>query len=58
MKHYRLQVEIDIVAEDREHAETLSRILSSLLRQRNWIREVVPGGIEERTTTGPQDGTR
>lgn len=57
MKHYRLRVEIDIVAEDREHAEALSRILTSLLRQRSWIREVVPDGFEERTTVAPQNET-
>lgn len=54
MKHYRLRVEIDIVAEDREHAETHSRILYSLLQQRSWIREVLPDGIEERLPLNPQ----
>jgi hypothetical protein len=55
MKYYRLRVEIDLVAEDREHAETLSRILYSLLQQRSWIKEVLPNGIEERIPLNPQN---
>jgi len=55
MKHDRLRVEIDIVAQDREHAEALTRILHALIKRRSWIQEVLPDGMEERQ---PSDNRR
>ncbi|WP_437185256.1 hypothetical protein SH668x_002355 [Planctomicrobium sp. SH668] len=48
MKHDRLRIEIDIVAQDREHAEALSRILYALIERRSWIKVILPDGMQER----------
>jgi hypothetical protein len=48
MKHYRISIDVDIEARDREHAERRARCLYSDLAQRPWIVQVLPNGIEER----------
>ena len=48
MKHYRIRIDIDIEATNREQAERRATCLYSDLEQRPWIVEVLPNGIEER----------
>jgi len=45
-------MEVDIRADDREQAERRAGLLYSDLEQgrRPWVREVLPGSIEERQT--------
>jgi hypothetical protein len=48
MKHFRISIDIDIKAKDREQAELRAQCLYSDVGQRTWITEVLPNGIEER----------
>lgn len=48
MKHYRISIDVDIKARNREEAESRAGCLYSDLEQRSWIVEVLPNGIEER----------
>jgi hypothetical protein len=54
MKHYRVSIDVDIEARNREQAEKRARCLYSDLEQRPWIVEVLPNGIEERIPIAPQ----
>jgi hypothetical protein len=47
MKHFRISIDVDIKAKDREHAEQRAHCLCSDFN-RIWIVEVLPNGIEER----------
>ncbi|WP_165063999.1 hypothetical protein [Paludisphaera rhizosphaerae] len=52
MKHYRISIDVDIKATDREHAESRANLLYEdiWLCRPGWIEEVLPNGIEERIT--------
>jgi hypothetical protein len=54
MKHYRISIDVDVEARDREHAKRRAGCLYSDLEQRPWIVEVLPNGIEERTPIASQ----
>ena len=48
MRPYRLRIEVDIRASDRDHAERLMHLLCSDLEHRSFVREVLANGLEER----------
>ena len=50
MKHFRIRIEVDITAHDREQAEDRAGLLCRDLEyeRRPWVRAVLPDGIEER----------
>lgn len=54
MRHYRISIDVDIVARDRKQAERRANMLYSDLAQRRWVREVLPNGIEERQPLNPR----
>ena len=54
MKHYRISIDVDIEARDRDGAERRTGCLYSDLEQRPWIVEVLPNGIEERIPIAAQ----
>ncbi|WP_154657808.1 hypothetical protein [Blastopirellula marina] len=56
MKHYRINVEIDITATDAQQAERRSFLLFSDLEQRRWVKEILPNGILERRPITPGKG--
>ena len=51
MRQFRIRIEVDITAHDREHAERRAGLLYSDLEHRPWVRAVLPDGIEERQPT-------
>jgi hypothetical protein len=53
MKHFRISIDIEIEAKDREHADLRARCFYSDVGQRPWIVDVLPNGIEERITITP-----
>jgi hypothetical protein len=50
MKPFRIRIEVDITASDREQAERRARLLYSDLEHghRPWVVAILPDGIEER----------
>ena len=50
MKPYRIRIEVDIIARDREEAERRAGLLYSDLEygRRPWVAAILPDGIEER----------
>ena len=48
MKHYRINIDVDIRARNQEQASQRAMCLYSDLEHRPWIVEVLPNGIEER----------
>ncbi len=50
MKHFRINIEIDITATDRGQAERRANLLYADLESQNriWLKEILPNGIEER----------
>ncbi|MCZ2341347.1 MAG: hypothetical protein LC104_06065 [Bacteroidales bacterium] len=48
MKPYRIRIEVDIKATDREHAEKRMNLLCDDLEDRPWVVAVLPDGLEER----------
>jgi len=50
MKHYRISIDVDISAKDRQQAKRRADLLYSGIEcgQRPWIVEVLPNGIQER----------
>lgn len=50
MKAFRIRIEVDIEARDREQAERRAGLLYSDLEygRRPWVRAILPDGIEER----------
>lgn len=48
MRYFRVNIEVDIKAHDREVAERRAQLLYSDLGRHPWIVEVLPNGIEER----------
>lgn len=54
MKHYRIRIEVDISARDREHAERRLSLLCSDTERRSWVTAALPDGIEERIAINPR----
>lgn len=50
MKPFRVRIEVDITARDREEAERRAALLYSDLEheRRPWVKAALPDGIEER----------
>ncbi|WP_437186763.1 hypothetical protein SH668x_000118 [Planctomicrobium sp. SH668] len=58
MKHYRLNIEVDILARDQDHA--LRRMLllcSDLHRYRTWVKDTRPDTLNERNPLEPRKET-
>jgi hypothetical protein len=55
MRVFRIRIEVDITARDREQADRRARLLYSDLEhnRRPWVQAVLPDGIEERQTIIP-----
>jgi hypothetical protein len=53
MKPYRITIQVDITARDREHAGRRAMLLYSDLEHRPWVDDVLPDGIEERQWMRP-----
>jgi len=47
-KPYRIRIEVDITAADREQAERRMSLVCSDIEKRPWVVAVLPDGIEER----------
>jgi hypothetical protein len=56
MKPFRIRIEVDIKARDREQAESRASLLYSDLEyaKRPWVLEVLANGIEERQWINPK----
>jgi hypothetical protein len=56
MLHYRISIDVDIKAKDRDQAERRAGLLDSDLEaaHRPWLVEILPNGIEERIPLKPR----
>ena len=52
LRHFRLSIDVDVLAPDRPAAEDLVTAICGLLDGRWWITEVLPNSIEERIPLG------
>ena len=50
MKHYRISIDVDIEARDKQEARRRANLIYSGIEQarRPWIVEVLPNGMQER----------
>jgi hypothetical protein len=54
MKHFRISIEIDITARNREHAERRLSLLCSDIERHSWVTAALLDGIEERIAINPR----
>ena len=56
MKPFRIRIEVDIKARNREQAESRAQLLYSDLEHANrpWVLDVLANGIEERQWINPK----
>ena len=53
MKSFLVSIDIDILAQDREHAAQRAWLLCHDLEERHWVQATRPGGLYEHEVNQP-----
>lgn len=57
IKHYRLGIEVDIVARDPDQALRRMLLLCTDIQHRSWVTDTLPDSLNERLSIQPRKDT-